>query len=102
MFIPLGNNNLTYIPNQPVQDEVCPKCHKKEDIISVCKNCGYIYPEDEETPTWKTVVWIFIILIGVWVLVTLLSWMADYDKRTLIQMINAQGEWFVHLIHRIV
>lgn len=49
----------------------CPKCDKKENIVEVCKHCGYEY-EEESLTGWDILIGIFvawvILTIGYWIL----------------------------------
>ncbi|MFA5307416.1 MAG: hypothetical protein WC365_08265 [Candidatus Babeliales bacterium] len=50
MYIPGYHIPGTEIPMLPKSNPTCPKCHKKENIKSVCRECGYEYPEEADEP----------------------------------------------------
>lgn len=56
----------------------CPKCHKPEDKITICRNCGYEYEESSDFTIWETLILIaiiiVIIIIGLITLDSILEW----------------------------
>lgn len=57
----------------------CPKCNQDEEIISVCKKCGYEYIEDDSSCWWCWFVFVFIIVFMVWFMWMILSWIAPIE-----------------------
>lgn len=78
--------------------DLCPKCGKGEDIRPVCHHCGYEYPEDSMSFTWreKAVITI-VIIIAVWVLITLICWLfvtLENDGGTLMDVLRGWVSFF--------
>ena len=53
------------IPISPSSSDNCPKCKNEENIIQVCKHCGYVYPEDGGS--WLD--WLFCLLIVIFIII---------------------------------
>jgi uncharacterized protein (DUF983 family) len=86
-------------------EDHCPGCGKGENIVEVCKHCGYEYKDEDDAPwTWKDYAGLWTILVGVlvfaWAVVTCVYWM-DNRNTTLVGVIQSQGQWFVELKGRI-
>lgn len=45
----------------------CPNCKKAEDKIEVCKNCGYVYKQENES-VFEFIFYIIIICIFFWII----------------------------------
>lgn len=73
-----------YIPDPLKKQDTCPNCNKPEDVVTVCKHCGYKYPEDCNDPTWGQILsWIINGIIIGWIAVTLFYWLfCQIDEQT--------------------
>lgn len=76
MLIPNQNlpGGMTYIPDPQPEDETCPECGKKENILTICKHCGHVYEEEKSSLTRLDV--LFLICI-VWVIITVIFWLMN-------------------------
>ena len=70
----------------------CPKCKHEENIINVCKNCGYEYKEQKLSIIEKIIVF-GLRLFVIWLIFTILYWLfCNIDNKTFIDMIKNQ--WY--------
>lgn len=80
------------INNEP---EKCPKCHCDEDIISVCKNCGYEYKDENPTRWYEILIFIAIILFIIWLVFVLCLWLMPLEGNpTLLEVIKGTVIFF--------
>jgi rubredoxin len=80
------------IPTNTSDDESkCPQCKKDEDVIRVCKNCRYEYPEENLGPIpWAGLFfWLFMLILFVNFMCVFGYWIfqdktgnSDYDRDT--------------------
>lgn len=68
------------------EEPKCPNCGKNENIIQVCKHCGYEY--DEENAKWwefllATIVIVIITVIFIFSVWTIMDWLSDFDNKHL-------------------
>jgi hypothetical protein len=76
----------------------CPECGKIEDIKKICRHCGYEY-KDTKLTTTESIFIILTIIFGSYMLITLLYW--TMESCTLLEILKAQGNWFLELSKRI-
>lgn len=96
-----------YIPDQQPESAKCPQCGMDENRVEVCKNCRFEYPTGK-TSGWYNFKVIMFIILGIWVMVTIIFWMCDISiygpghyPYTLVDHIKAQGEDIVKLFQSI-
>ena len=79
----------------PSEPSLCPECGKPEDIKQVCRHCGHEY-RDEDSSGWCVPLVILGMIAVVWLSFTLGFWLLeqDFDKPTLLDVLNAQGAFF--------
>lgn len=79
-------------PGRPSED-TCPKCGKEEDIVTTCRHCGYEY-EDQPQTFGQVFFSVIVVIVGIWVLSTLLWWLVvNFDNQSLWEILQAQWEW---------
>jgi len=87
MYVPMP----VYIPSEP---DLCPKCEKPENVIRVCKHCGYEYPV-EKGYWYDLPLMIFIIIVcmiaATWILFTIFTWLLD--DAGLSDILKGQWDW---------
>lgn len=65
-----------------------------------CPHCGKILPASEAN--FKYFIWVLgFVLALLWAGITLLEWMFGFREQTLVEILRAQGEWFINLLGRI-
>lgn len=81
----------------------CPACGKPESVKQTCNHCGHEYTEEEMKEVDITLKQVLVVggflLLGGWVLFTLLYWMAEGN--TLVEVLKGQVEWVKELFGRI-
>ncbi len=81
----------------PIQEPKCPSCGNNENKIEVCKHCGHEYENNGYTLI-QIIVGIILIILIVWFLVTIMSWLfLSYDNPSLFEILRNQYEWFKSL-----
>ena len=84
------------IRTQNYHEEKCPKCGKTEDIISVCRHCGYEYEDSYGIMFYLSAVIATVIFL--WVFITLSTWILfNFDKLSLFQILANQWKWLTSL-----
>ena len=92
-FVPI------FIPHN-TEPSKCPKCRRNENIVEVCRHCGYEYEESDWT--WRDVlITVCIVVVGFWLLITVLYWFFQsgnyYGDKTLVEIIVSQWNWLTKL-----
>jgi len=87
------------------EPEICPSCHKKEQIKRVCAHCGYEYKDDSEPTSLKHNIIFALFLIALagipmWLIITFFQFMS-YSQPTLVEVLYNQWLWFVNIFSRL-
>lgn len=81
------------------QPEQCPKCSNPEDIIKVCKHCGYEYVEDNEIRFLDLMIVIIGLVLFIYIVIILMFWccQSSYEHETLVNILQDQWAWVTQL-----
>lgn len=88
------------------ESKKCPKCHKHEELKTVCAHCGYEYEDESEPSSLKDNI-IFVLLliaivgIPIWLFVTFLQFVVSYSHPTLMEVIYNQWLWVSDIFSRL-
>ena len=69
------------------EPDTCPECKQIEKKIEICAHCGHVYP-DEGLTKKDVVIVIFMLLIFLWIVITLTSWLGGFEDSLIKTIIN--------------
>lgn len=86
---------IGYIPPIiPIIEPRYPECNRLENIIKVCKECGYVYDEKPEFPLGCILfIVIFVIIIAPWGAWTAMEWFSG--NGSLVEVLINQWRWLL-------
>ena len=75
------------------EEDKCPSCGKEEDVVEVCKHCGYEYKDEPLSFIDRCVIFL-IISFAIWFIVVMAHWLLfNFDNNSLFEIIKGQWTW---------
>lgn len=91
---------MTVIPVMiPVTSEPkrCPACKRVESKVEVCEHCRHEYKSELKYTTGEKWFMAWFAATAMWIVLTLVWWLLDFDNPTLVEVVKNQIEWVTSL-----
>lgn len=86
-----------FIPHRS-EPSRCPNCNEIESTDIVCNHCGYHYPKEGTLRTfWVVLILLSILLIGGWIMWTLIDWFTSSPQKSLMDILRSQWDFITHM-----
>ncbi len=90
------SDDIMIIQTRAPEPSRCPECERIENIKRTCRHCGYEY-KNAPTSGWEILVVVLILVFSILTIWTLAGWFMESDTKSLLDVINDQCAWVLHL-----